>query len=381
VSGSIWLLYCLAEKMRKRAQEENDDWKYIDWEQEEEKASLEFAQRLQEAEQDANDASRKRQKRNSIEENDDELIAKLLQDEYDEEEQSKKNGRVPVAEAGGEKGDAAALADETVMHRENRDAIEYICHSVMATNDSDRQKVMNLLHCDEMALDRIISYLIACPKIIHFHPDRVMRFFVDDDQYRNQFETNTSSGTLNAPCRRQWESNLFGESYSEQSTGIRPKYGVLMYNGYDMNGCPSARSHYGDSYLILQNVEDRVTYCYGDSGGHGSRQDASEVLGYGCWLSRILSSMPLVELQFLSNLSDPSFTLPPPPPAGLPSFGHVDTHRLSRYIEIQVHGSILFSRDVSMICLANRWKSDTQISQLAEEFCLLNPDVFLNYIE
>jgi hypothetical protein len=352
-----------------------EDWKYTNWEEEEERASFELAQKLQEAEEEE-EKSRKRQRRHPIEGNDDELIAQLLQDEYDREQKDKKR----IADEA-----AAALSDranERVMSRENRDAIEYICQSVIATNDADRQKVMRLLHCDERTLDRVISFLIACPKIIHFHPDRVLRSFVDDDQYRNQFETNTSSGTLNAAARRLWESNLFGASYSEEATGVRPKYGVLMYNGYDMNGCPSARGHYGDSYLVLQNVEDRVTYCYGDSGGHGSREKASEVLGYGCWLSRILSSMPLAELQFLSSMSDPAFVPPPPAPAARgfapPSR---DTHRLSCYIEIQVHGSILFNRDVSMICLASQWKSDTKISQLAEEFCLLNPGVFLNYIE
>lgn len=299
---------------------------------------------------------------------DDEMIAKLLQAEYDNEEEEEKKKKARRDE------------DESIMHYENRDAIEYVCQSVMRTNDSDRQSVMNKLKCGETELDRIISYLIACPKIIHFHPDRVMEYFVEDDQYRNQFETNTSSGALSASSRRSWERNLFGSSYSDESTGIRPKYGVLMYNGYDMKGCPSARTHYGDSYLVLQNVEDRVTYCYGDSGGHGSRSNATDVLGYGCWLARILNTMPLPELQFLYRMSHPSFV---PPEDMIPSqrSTHSTAQRLGCYIEIQVHGSVLFHRDVSMICLASRWKSDPRVSKFVGQFCEINPGIYLNYID
>lgn len=295
---------------------------------------------------------------------DDEMIAKLLQEELnqelerEEEERKKKKRR---------------LHDDEAMHIQNRDAIDYVCQSVLHTNDDDRSAVMEKLHGGEAELDRIISYLIACPKIIHFHPDRVLKFLVDDDQYRNQFETNTSSGTLNATARRNWEKNLFGSSYSEDATGIRPKYGVLMYNGHDMNGCPAARSHYGDSYLVLQNVEDRITYCYGDSGGHGMRSNATDALGYGCWLARILRAMPQQELQFLSRMSDLHFV----PRDGSQS----SSNRLSCYIEIQVHGSILFNRDVSMVCLASRWRCDPDISNLAAEFCLLNPGVYLNFLD
>jgi hypothetical protein len=341
--------------------EQIDRWK------QEEKLSLELAHQLLENDQIQEQSKRKRMPSQEGDSGhvDDELIAKLLQDELDEEvkEEKSKKKRVNVDDA---------------MHIENRDAIEFVCQSVLRTNDDDRRSVMETLHCGEAELDRIIAYLIACPKIIHFHPDRVLKFFVDDDQYRNQFETNTSSGTLNTTCRRNWENNLFGSCYSEEATGIRPKYGVLLYNGYDMNGCPAARSHYGDSYLVLQDVEDRVTYCYGDSGGHGSRTNAIDALGYGCWLARILRAMPPNELQFLYRISHPSFVqdedLRPYPHSG-------PSNRLSCYIEIQVHGSVLFNRDISMICLSSRWKSDPVISSLAEEFCLLNPGVYLNFLD
>jgi hypothetical protein len=347
--------------IQKEFQERIDRW------QQEEKLSLELVHQLLENDKNQNE-SKKRKSMNDDEDDDDELIAKLLQDELDEELEEERRKKLKVNE------------NEDAMHTENRDAIEYVCQSVLKTNDDDRRAVMENLHCNEAELDRIIDYLIACPKIIHFHPDRVLQFFVDDDQYRNQFETNTSSGTLNATCRRGWENNLFGSSYSDEATGIRPKYGVLMYNGYDMNGCPAARSSYGDSYLVLQNVEDRVTYCYGDSGGHGMRSNASEALGYGCWLARILRTIPKNELQFLRRMSDPSF-LPSAADLRVSGLSSSSLNRLSCYIEIQVHGSILFKRDVSMICLASKWKSVPHISSLAEEFCLLNPGVYLNFLD
>jgi len=36
-----------------------------------------------------------------------------------------------------------------------------------------------------------------------------MEFFVKDTHYRNQFETNKSSGSLSRQSRTQWENRMF----------------------------------------------------------------------------------------------------------------------------------------------------------------------------
>jgi hypothetical protein len=125
--------------------EQIDRWK------QEEKLSLELAHQLLENDQIQEQSKRKRMPSQEGDTGhvDDELIAKLLQDELDEEvkEEKSKKKRVNVDDA---------------MHIENRDAIEFVCQSVLRTNDDDRRSVMETLHCGEAELDRIIAYLIAC---------------------------------------------------------------------------------------------------------------------------------------------------------------------------------------------------------------------------
>ena len=116
--------------------------------------------------------------------------------------------------------------------------------------------------------DRIIRYLQSCPKIIHFpietvnaaafdislgcvltrcrhhHRAQVLGLFLQDTHYRNQFETNSSRGTLNTAARQQWEATLFGDAYASAAPSTRPKYGVVNYD-HDYLGCKRARTQYG----------------------------------------------------------------------------------------------------------------------------------------
>ena len=124
----------------------------------------------------------------------------------------------------------------------------------------------------------------------------MLGLFLQDTHYRNQFETNSSRGTLNATARQQWEATLFGDAYDSAAPSTRPKYGVVNYD-HDYLGCKRARTQYGkptisdlyprerlqpgrsgdarwatgEAFLVLQNVEDRVTFSWGDSGNLAAR--------------------------------------------------------------------------------------------------------------
>lgn len=47
------------------------------------------------------------------------------------------------------------------------------------------------------------------------HVSKHMEFFVKDTHYRNQFETNKSSGSLSRQSRTTWEDRMFDKKYSQ----------------------------------------------------------------------------------------------------------------------------------------------------------------------
>ena len=106
------------------------------------------------------------------------------------------------------------------------------------------------------------------PIIIHFHVDKCLQFFLKDTHYRNQFETGTSSGTLNRQTRTQWENSLFENAYNDAKDAERCKYGVMNVVN-DPNGITAAYS-YGNSYMILQHVRLRSSFANQDTGGGAS---------------------------------------------------------------------------------------------------------------
>ena len=54
-----------------------------------------------------------------------------------------------------------------------------------------------------------------------------MKLFLESDRYKNQFETNTSGGTLSHFKRNEWEDNLFANKYRDKDPRAKVKYGVL----------------------------------------------------------------------------------------------------------------------------------------------------------
>ena len=99
---------------------------------------------------------------------------------------------------------------------------------------------------------------------INVNLDKALDFLCKDTQYRNQFETGTSGGSLSSSYRIDWEANLFNKIYDSSAGSEKVKYGALNITN-DINGILACRS-YGESYLLLkQNVKDRITFVFGDS--------------------------------------------------------------------------------------------------------------------
>ncbi|WP_436737194.1 DUF3626 domain-containing protein [Streptomyces sp. BBFR102] len=164
---------------------------------------------------------------------------------------------------------------------------------------------------------------------LNFHPDRfcrgvpVLQAMAVDGAYRSQFATGTSNGGLTARPggeRWHWESRLFGGAYDDCPPQERPVYGALNFRHRPVGAAP----RFGSSHFRLRRqVSARATYCYPDSStGPGSVATADR--------------MPLLALA----ANDPS-----------------RPDLLDDYVEAQVHGPVLFSRDVEALVLDPCYRS------------------------
>jgi hypothetical protein len=209
--------------------------------------------------------------------------------------------------------------------------------------------------------------------IVHFHPDRigiktstVAEALLTDGQYRSQFETGLSSGSLTAfpgGLRDTWENSLFGGAYHRPGVSLneRPKYGALELVRYPDGPWP----RFGSCYMVLKQVVSwRTSFTFSGS----EQPDAANRLGTIDQIAAVL--VPLldeVRNGALAQIPWPPFVAPTlgvghltvpalldlltvdlakprmSPPTGLP--GRV----LDTGIEAQVHGPIDLECDVELL--------------------------------
>ncbi|MDB4766135.1 DUF3626 domain-containing protein [bacterium] len=156
---------------------------------------------------------------------------------------------------------------------------------------------------------------------INFHPDRIsgntnlLKVLATDMVLRSQFETKTSNGSLSAHeggDRWLWESRMFSGAYDLAPAYRRPKYGALNHRRKSVGASP----RFGSSHFRLAaHVLQRTTFCYPDS--VFAPEDYGNALNMGL--------IPICD-------SD-----------------HRD--ELDQYIEAQVHGPVVLSRDVEALVL------------------------------
>mmetsp|Transcript_16236 Transcript_16236/g.28362 ORF Transcript_16236/g.28362 Transcript_16236/m.28362 type:complete len:656 (-) Transcript_16236:95-2062(-) len=177
------------------------------------------------------------------------------------------------------------------------------------------------------------------PILVHLNLDKVGEFLLEDSHYRNQFETNTSSGLLKTSARERWERGLFGTSYDRATAFERPKYGVQnIWN--DPLGVQGA-IQYGDSYLILKDVRLRCTLSPQDSANLPARRLA--VLDYYAHVMAEYSDKELLETIKVAE-------------KGSEKVG--DSKKVieewGKYKEAQLHGEIHLDKHVDRLVVAER---------------------------
>jgi hypothetical protein len=146
--------------------------------------------------------------------------------------------------------------------------------------------------------------------------------------------------------RDLWEQSLFGAAYATASVSERPTYGALHVVGH-ADG-PSPR--FGSCYLLLRpEVCARATYSWGDSyrqPRHVGTLDAFDAI-LVAWFERVNELGQALGCDddlasLLAVLMDPSWSMPVPEKG---TQGRV----LDEYVEAQVHGDVLFERDVESV--------------------------------
>jgi len=183
--------------------------------------------------------------------------------------------------------------------------------------------------------------------IIHVNLTKNMRYYLNDDYYRNLFEVNNSGGCCSKSARETWEKNLFSGLYDGVDPVERVKYGAMNLTNCDqgVNSCCG----YGDSYFVLKNkVKDRTTFVFGDS--------SSMMLELGTFnnCGIILS---LISDDLLNNL----IKVATGECDGLP---YSDKY----YTEIQIHGLVRFFHDIDLLVVNNVHKDNNNIMSMVKDF-------------
>lgn len=289
---------------------------------------------------------------------------------------------------------------EDVVHtgltRAQRAAWRHVEEAVHSRQADARVRVTNILRstgCTRAMFDAATESVRHYARVVlHFHPDRigvkpitVAEALLEEGQYRSQFETGLSAGSLTAfpdGARDAWERALFGGAYHDpaSSIGDRPKYGALELIRYPDGPWP----RFGSCYFVLhKDVSRRTSFTFSGS----EQADASERLGTINQLEGVLAPL-------LAEVASGEGAKVPWPPFVAPTLGVENLtvsgllERLSRDlvlpraapssgsagrvldtgIEAQVQGPIDIERDVERVVIDPAF-AGTQTGDCLKELC------------
>jgi hypothetical protein len=222
------------------------------------------------------------------------------------------------------KNDAISLLNSSQLK-----ALQYTNTKQQGKQAESIEQLKKTYQLDDFKYKRLIDRFSSSYIVINFHPDKHLALFNADTHYRSLFETKTSSGCADTVARNLWESAMFNKVYDDCEPSIRCKYGAL--NLCKGNYVTSA-SRYGDSYFIMKpDVKYRSTFTYGDSSVY------LETYSYQYPESFILSLPPAFINDSLEN-------------------ENLNTHHGRGYIETQIHGDVLFNRDIFALVADDKYR-------------------------
>lgn len=189
------------------------------------------------------------------------------------------------------------------------------------------------------------------PITINFN-SMLLQQFCKDAHYKNIFELgDTIKGSGYRISRYDWENSLFKGIYNTAPAIEKVKYGAVNIT-LDPHGV-NAVSGYGDAYFELKpEVKLRTSMIHGDSGKKDLHLATFE---------NNLSILNLLDEDLLQKILDIMNDKIPHAPS---NYGF--------YIEAQIHGDILFNRDIAKLVLKKDKRKDDTIRKFAETFSKKN---------
>ena len=217
----------------------------------------------------------------------------------------------------------------SLLNPTQMNALTYVNEKNKKVSDKSRDNVIKKCKLSPVLFNQVLERFASSNIIINFHPNKHLHYFLKDTNYRNLFETGHSSGSTNKTDRAGWEDGLFNSIYENAKGAERCKYGALnLEKGQYLNSA----NYYGDSYFVLKHeVKLRSTYTYGDS------SSTNNVYSF-MYPEAFLSILPP---NFVKEMSDKE---------------NINTSYGGVYIEVQIHGDLVFSRDILAIVADDRHK-------------------------
>jgi len=194
-------------------------------------------------------------------------------------------------------------------------------------------------------------------------PDtKILTKIFDDNKFKNQFETNTSKGSLNQSSRKEASKNLFGTDTKTTDITQYEFYGYLGEKDVlkDMKA-NRGMNHYGDIVVKFKSdVRRRTTFTMDDSLGPGmsgsyvaSSLEKVEVVNVRRYAAEDLTMKELKSQHKISNVSE----VTP---------GMVCNTSSISYMEAQYHGGLTLD-DVDEITFTSGHKPTTKIKEIAKK--------------
>lgn len=190
--------------------------------------------------------------------------------------------------------------------------------------------------------------------IIHVDLAACLSELAADTHYRSCYETRRGGDTHVIAYRSRWESRVFLRLYDEAQAAERMKYGTI--NTFNDVGGNRACFGYGRSYFVLRDrtVRWRTTLTAYDSSAclphHlGTLQHCAHVF-------KERSDDELVAWLRVGGELVPSVSSAP----------------FSDYLEIQIHGDLVFSRDVLCLAVAKQDATNALVRPLVKPFANKN---------
>lgn len=199
-------------------------------------------------------------------------------------------------------------------------------------------------------IDNVIDYIKNIDPIIHFGRSyRGPIIWLETEQkLKNLFEITDSFVQI----RASWENNLFNKIYDDNCDfNLRVKYGCLNLMSNTL-GCGSA-TMYGKSYMILKpEIKKRITFVCGDS---ALMQPHMCTFDHFVQLLLYLSSETLRDVIKMANYTKNKHEPCP------------QINNAYNYVEIQIHGDIVLSRDIAHIMLHRPCANNKILRRLDED--------------